>query len=347
MVGGWRRPARMHCAASGAWAPGSVLLAFRDTPMSCGGLPLTRRAPAWCRPPWTTLRCFGTFPTGNSRWRQRQQRIAAAGTRPVVASRLQPFGVLRGHSDTLMDCSFSDCGTLVATAGFDHTARVWSAETQSCLRTFVGHRDGLILALFSPDCQTLYSTSFDKTFRVWDVETGNCRDQLDHGADIWELTQSNHRKWLATCTEDGLCRRLDTHGRCLQTVSHTAAITTCMYTANNSHLVTSSEDTTLRVWHVQPRRLDELCMAQLVRSNLVKSVSASLPPTSSLAQRISAFDPANMALLGDGEEVVLQPQDDDSTAPDSLEFNSEDENIIVAGLHGSSDDEGDDSLVSL
>ena len=46
---------------------------------------------------------------------------------------LQTLKVLKGHTDMILSAAFSPDGTLVASASWDQTFRIWSAETGECL----------------------------------------------------------------------------------------------------------------------------------------------------------------------------------------------------------------------
>ena len=58
----------------------------------------------------------------------------------------------------------------VASGSWDHTARVWGAETGATLSDlFEGHIDGVTSVVLSPDGKPIASGPRDQTVRIWDV----------------------------------------------------------------------------------------------------------------------------------------------------------------------------------
>ena len=75
---------------------------------------------------------------------------------------------LVGHKAWLTDAEFSRDGTLVLTAAFDRTARVWDARTGEALVTLLGHRGPVLAARFHA-YGALVVTAGDQSARVWDA----------------------------------------------------------------------------------------------------------------------------------------------------------------------------------
>ena len=92
-----------------------------------------------------------------------------------TAGRTQPptnevLAVLTGHTDTIEAVVFSPDNTVIATASFDRTARLWDAATGQQLRILSGEQGhkGQVLAVdFSPDGEFLATGGADNVARVW------------------------------------------------------------------------------------------------------------------------------------------------------------------------------------
>ena len=83
---------------------------------------------------------------------------------------------LTGHTNWVLSVAFGsvDGSTVLATASWDHTARLWDAVTGIHLQTLTGHTDWVISVAFgSVDGSTVLATaSWDHSVRLWDPVTG-------------------------------------------------------------------------------------------------------------------------------------------------------------------------------
>ena len=84
---------------------------------------------------------------------------------------------LTGHDSKVYDgrvtsVGYSPDSERIVTGSFDHTAKVWDAQTGTELLTLTGHDNLVLSAVFSPDGQRIVTASWDRTAKVWDAEMG-------------------------------------------------------------------------------------------------------------------------------------------------------------------------------
>ena len=94
---------------------------------------------------------------------------------------------------------FSPDGKRLATASWDHTAKVWDAATGKELFTLRGHKERVGMVAFSPDGKYLATASYDNTAKIWDGRTGKELLTLPgHAGYVSSVAFSPDSKRLAT-----------------------------------------------------------------------------------------------------------------------------------------------------
>ncbi|MEM9004750.1 MAG: AAA-like domain-containing protein [Cyanobacteria bacterium P01_F01_bin.86] len=76
---------------------------------------------------------------------------------------------LEGHSDSVLDVTFSPDGNTLATASQDGTVKLWDMEGNE-LNTLEGHSNSVLSVAFSPDGNTLATASQDGTVKLWELD---------------------------------------------------------------------------------------------------------------------------------------------------------------------------------
>jgi WD40 repeat protein len=77
----------------------------------------------------------------------------------------------RAHRGKVLSVVFSPDGEAILTAGTDHTALLWSANSGRTLGGPLSHDNAVMKAFFSPDGRTILTGSLDHTVRLWERAT--------------------------------------------------------------------------------------------------------------------------------------------------------------------------------
>lgn len=111
--------------------------------------------------------------------------------------------VLLGHTDMIETIDFSPDGTLLASASWDRTARIWDLATGETMFTLADHIAAVEGVAFSPDGKQLATSSGDATVKIWAVDSGNQQENLTgHASGIPSVIFNPAGTLLATTGSD-------------------------------------------------------------------------------------------------------------------------------------------------
>ena len=155
---------------------------------------------------------------------------------------------LQGHDGGVQAVTFSADGEMMATAGRDNTAKLWTVEGEMLL-TLNGHEDVVWSVAFSPDGKTVATTSRDRTVRLWDT-TGKSLEVLKgHEGDVYSVAFSPDGKTLATASEDSTVKLWDLDGNLQQTIAgHQEAANGVAFSPDGQTIASVSRDRTIKLW---------------------------------------------------------------------------------------------------
>ena len=110
---------------------------------------------------------------------------------------------LEGHSNAVISVAFSHDSTLLASASWDNTVKIWDASSGACLQTLKGHSVTVTSVAFSHDSAQLASASGDKTVKIWDASNGACLQTLvSHSYWVRSVAFSHDSAQLASASDD-------------------------------------------------------------------------------------------------------------------------------------------------
>jgi WD40 repeat protein len=174
--------------------------------------------------------------------------------------------------------AFSPDGRWLASGSFDHTAKLWRADTLELARTFEGHTEAVVELAFSPDSKTLATGGDDSAVRLWNVEDGTPRHTLEGDSEhVYAVAFSPDGRYLASGSREkgtlgtawkqiapaslagskGQTVRLwQTADGTLQQVlsEHTADVHTVAFSPDGRYLASSGYDNTIKLHTLETRQ---------------------------------------------------------------------------------------------
>ncbi|MFJ8081303.1 trypsin-like peptidase domain-containing protein [Streptomyces sp. NPDC096205] len=173
------------------------------------------------------------------------------------ASALPAHRRLSGHTDVVRAVAYSEDGSILASAGDDHTVLLRDAKTLRTRVRLTQHHQPVNAVAFSKDGR-LATGSDDNTVRLWDPGKGDLRRTLSgHTGPVRAVVFSKDGQILATGSDDNTVRLWNpATGKPLGTLKgHTKPVRTVAFHPDGQTLVTGSDDTTVRLWDLDTRRL--------------------------------------------------------------------------------------------
>ena len=155
---------------------------------------------------------------------------------------------LKGHNETVWGISFSPDGQRIATASWDHTAKIWSVDGR-LLKTLEGHRDRIYGLSFSPNGQRVATASYDRTMKLWTVEGDLLQTFEGHWKGLMDVSFSPDGTLLATASQDGTVKLWNPSGELQQPLTDPAdEVRSVSFSPDSQTLAAASRDNSVRLW---------------------------------------------------------------------------------------------------
>ncbi len=168
------------------------------------------------------------------------------------AHSLEPIQLLEGHTDQVTAVAWSPDGSQVASASWDNTIRVWDLAAGEQVR-MIQSDDQFIALDWSPDGNLLAAATWGSPILLYDpVSTQKMSELGGNEGSITRLAWSPDGVLLAAA-EDNDPTTIHLWDVAAQTETavlngHTDAITNITWSGDGSRLISSSFDSTARVW---------------------------------------------------------------------------------------------------
>ncbi len=181
----------------------------------------------------------------------------ASGAEPILElrpSRTIEFGrqSTTDKAPVISSVSLDPAGTMLATAGDDHLARIWDARDGQLLQCLAGHDDWVRSVAFSPNGQTLATAGADRRINLWKVSAGRPYRTIDDSVEgIFVLVFSPDSRLLAAGGFESKVRIHDGRsGDLLQVLDVPGGDTRAMAfsSPNGGYLAAAGRGGCIRIW---------------------------------------------------------------------------------------------------
>uniref|UniRef100_A0A3Q2U2A1 Apoptotic protease-activating factor 1 n=1 Tax=Fundulus heteroclitus TaxID=8078 RepID=A0A3Q2U2A1_FUNHE len=188
-----------------------------------------------------------------STWTADGTRIICAARNAVLVFDVQTSDMLleiKTHRlSTVQYCHACPTSNLLALAFSNYAVELWDLEENKKRADCSGHLSWVQRVQFSCDGSQLLSCSDDQTVRLWETEKVHTSSAICLKRDSDVLF--NGEEIIVSASDN--CNRLQVlelpSGKLLATLpGHTKTVLHCQFCQDGETLVTSSEDTTIRVW---------------------------------------------------------------------------------------------------
>ncbi|KAE9382484.1 WD40 repeat-like protein, partial [Gymnopus androsaceus JB14] len=163
--------------------------------------------------------------------------------------------VLTGHTADVSSVEFSPDGKRIVSGSYDHTLRIWNAETGMIIgEPMQGHTSWVTSVVFSPDGEKIVSGSSDQTLHIWNAETRMIIGEplQGHTLQVTSAAFSPDGKRIVSGSDDKTLHIWNAEtgmiiGEPLQ--GHTLQITSVAFSPDGKRIVSGSSDQTVHIWN--------------------------------------------------------------------------------------------------
>jgi len=135
-----------------------------------------------------------------------------------MSSNSQPLHDFKSHKQEIYTVKWSPTGpgsrnptkpSMLATASFDGSVRLWNIQNGSCITVLSRHRDSVYSVSFSPSGEYLASGSLAGQLYIWHVQEGKHVKSFKGKGDIFEVAWNVEETRVAACFSSNVVNVID------------------------------------------------------------------------------------------------------------------------------------------
>ncbi len=173
-----------------------------------------------------------------------------------------PHQILTGHQKEVTNLNFSPDGSLLVSASYDDTIKIWKINQNNdkieLVKTVKAHEDGVTGAIFIPESQEIVSVGGDGNLKFWNLNGQLLKPPIRAHFDVINRVAFYRGKLpvLATASQDKTVKFWNLDGDLLNILSgHKESVLTLSFSPDGKNLATGSSDRTVKLWQPDIRLL--------------------------------------------------------------------------------------------
>ena len=158
----------------------------------------------------------------------------------------------QGHDGDICSLAFLT-KDMVATAGYDHSIKLWDLKSGECTGELTGHKDIVWAIKTCYDGKYLMSSSSDKSIKLWKISENRCKKTFKaHTKPVYCIEFMAGLKLLASGSQDTSIILWDMNeGKMWKTLlGHSKAVWNIRQ-LNEKKLISCGEDCTIKIWDIK------------------------------------------------------------------------------------------------
>ena len=165
----------------------------------------------------------------------------------------QQLHELTGHTHAVLAVALSSDGKRVVSGSADNTARIWDVATGSTTATLTGHSHTVHAVAFSFDGKLVATGDLDGTVKVWTAAGNPGNSFLAPKEMVYAVAFSPDGRMLLTGDSSNAMKLWDVaSGRTLRKIDgHTNTIRSATFARDGKHILSGSQDMTVRWWVIE------------------------------------------------------------------------------------------------